>query len=78
MSTPLTPILEAEDVLAYRCADGTDFGVFVSRARASGTHTYVTFFCQNLDAQVADLRAPRVKLEEFDMPGATVKDGSTT
>ena len=42
MSTPLTPILEAEDVLAYRCADGTDFGVFVSRGRASGTHTYVT------------------------------------
>jgi hypothetical protein len=38
----------------------------------------VTFFCQNLDAQVADLRAPRVKLEEFDMPGATVKDESTT
>ena len=36
MSTPLTPILEAEDVLAYRCADGTDFGVFVSRARAAG------------------------------------------
>ncbi len=35
----------------------------------------MTFFCQNLDAEMADLRAHGVKLEEFDMPGATVKDG---
>jgi catechol 2,3-dioxygenase-like lactoylglutathione lyase family enzyme len=35
----LTPVAEAEDVPAFRCADGTDFGVFVSESRASGTHT---------------------------------------
>jgi hypothetical protein len=35
----------------------TDFGVFVSQGRPSGTHTQMTFFCQNLDAQMADLRA---------------------
>jgi hypothetical protein len=35
----------------------------------------MTFFCQNLDAQMADLRAHGVKLEKFDMPGATIKDG---
>jgi hypothetical protein len=45
------------------------------RGRPSGTHTQVTFFCQNLDAEVADLRARGVQFEEFDMPGATVKDG---
>jgi catechol 2,3-dioxygenase-like lactoylglutathione lyase family enzyme len=71
----LTPVVEGEDVLAFRCADGTDFGVFISQGRASGSHTQITFFCQNLDAEVADLRARGVKLEEFDMPGATVKDG---
>jgi hypothetical protein len=32
-------------------------------------------FCRNLDAEVADPRARRAKLEEFDMPGATVTDG---
>jgi hypothetical protein len=29
----------------------------------------MTFFCQNIDAEVADLRALGMKLEEFDMPG---------
>ena len=35
----------------------------------------MTFFSQSIDAEVADLRARGVQLEEFDMPGATVKDG---
>jgi catechol 2,3-dioxygenase-like lactoylglutathione lyase family enzyme len=35
----LTPLIEGEDVLAFRCADGTDFGVFVSQGQRSGTHT---------------------------------------
>lgn len=43
--------MESEDVLAFRCADGTDFGVFVSQGRPSGTHTQVTFFCQDVDAE---------------------------
>jgi hypothetical protein len=67
--------VEGEDVLAFRCADGTDFGVFISQGRPSGTPTQVTFFCQNLDAEVADLGARGVQLEEFDMPGAIVTDG---
>jgi catechol 2,3-dioxygenase-like lactoylglutathione lyase family enzyme len=62
----LTPVLESEDVLAFRCAEGTDFGVFVSQGRPSGSHSQVTFFCQNVDAEVADLRARGVKLEEPD------------
>jgi catechol 2,3-dioxygenase-like lactoylglutathione lyase family enzyme len=33
----LTPLIEGEDVLAFRCADGTDFGVFVSQGQRSGT-----------------------------------------
>ncbi len=32
--------------------------------------------CQILDAEVADLLAQGVQFEEFDMPGATVKDGA--
>jgi len=35
----LTPSVEGEDVLAFRCADGTDFGVFVSPGPALG-HPY--------------------------------------
>ena len=71
----LTPVVEGDGVLAFRCAEGTDFGVFVSQGRSSGTHTQVTVFCRNLDAEVADLRARGVQLEEFDMPRVTVKDG---
>ena len=40
-------------MLAFRCAEGTDFGVFVCNGRPSGTHTQVTFFCQNDDTEVA-------------------------
>ena len=32
----LTPVVEGEDVLAFRCADEIDFGVFVSQGRPSG------------------------------------------
>jgi hypothetical protein len=28
--------MEGDDVLAFRCADGTDFGVFVSQGRSWG------------------------------------------
>jgi hypothetical protein len=35
----------------------------------------MTFFCQNLDAGDGRPAGARVKLEEFDMPGATIKDG---
>jgi hypothetical protein len=35
----LTPVVEGDGVLAFRCAEGTDFGVFVSQGRSSGpTH----------------------------------------
>jgi catechol 2,3-dioxygenase-like lactoylglutathione lyase family enzyme len=74
----LTPLLEGEDVLAFRGADETDFGVFVSQGRPSGTHTQVTFFCQNIDAEVANLRARGVQREEFDMPGPRSRTTSMT
>jgi catechol 2,3-dioxygenase-like lactoylglutathione lyase family enzyme len=32
----LMPFIEGEDVLAFRCADGTDFGVFVFQGRPWG------------------------------------------
>jgi catechol 2,3-dioxygenase-like lactoylglutathione lyase family enzyme len=57
----LTPILQAEDVLAYRCADGTNFGVFVSQGRASGTHTQVTFFSRHSAFQARSDDKPRAQ-----------------
>jgi hypothetical protein len=54
--------MESEDVLAFRCADGTDFGVFVSQGRPSGTHTQVTFFCQDVDAEPSPPLRVRVAL----------------
>lgn len=66
---------ERDDELRFECGQGTSFGVFVSQGRASGSHTQMTFMCEDIEAEVASLRARGVEFEEFDMPGAQSRDG---
>lgn len=68
-------LAEHESEFMLECADGTSFGVFVSQGQTSGTHTQMGFICDNLEAEVADLRSRGVTLERFDMPGARYEDG---
>jgi catechol 2,3-dioxygenase-like lactoylglutathione lyase family enzyme len=62
------------DVL-FECADGTAFGVFASQGRTSGTHTQLAFMCDDIEAEVADLRGRGVEPEDVDMPGVAMRDG---
>ena len=71
----LQPADERDEMLVFDCAGGTSFGLFVSQGRSSGNHTQMTFFCDDIDAEVADLRARGVEFEAFDMPGASQRDG---
>lgn len=66
---------ERSSELRFRCARETTFGVFVSQGRASGTHTQMVFMCDDVDAEVADLRARGIVFEELDMPGVEGRDG---
>jgi catechol 2,3-dioxygenase-like lactoylglutathione lyase family enzyme len=66
---------EPDGSVLYRCADGTAVLVFVSSGSASGTHTQVSFDCDDIDALVADLRGRGVQFEEYDLPGLRTEKG---
>jgi len=66
---------DREEELMLECADGTAFAVFVSQGRTSGSHTQMSFMCDDIDAEVADLRTRGVRFEVLEMPGATGQDG---
>jgi catechol 2,3-dioxygenase-like lactoylglutathione lyase family enzyme len=66
---------ERENELLLQCANGTSFLVFVSQGRPSGTHTQLSFLCDDIDAEVQDLRTRGIVLEDVDMPGIEGRDG---
>jgi predicted enzyme related to lactoylglutathione lyase len=47
----------------------------MSSGQPSGTHTQVGFAVDDVDAEVADLKAQGVKFEEYDFPGLKTVDG---
>jgi catechol 2,3-dioxygenase-like lactoylglutathione lyase family enzyme len=59
----------------YACGGDTALLVFVSSGSASGTHTQVSFECDDIEAEVADLRGRGVVFEEYDLPGFRTEKG---
>jgi catechol 2,3-dioxygenase-like lactoylglutathione lyase family enzyme len=70
----LDPAEERPGGLLYRCG-GSEFALFESAGRASGTHTQMGWTVDDIEATVADLRRRGLDFEEVDMPGITVTDG---
>ena len=64
----LTPESEAPDGLFYRCGENTRFLLFPSQGTASGTHTQAGWTVDDIEAEVADLKARGVVFEEYDTP----------
>lgn len=60
---------DREDGVVYEGAGGTELLVFPSSGVASGTHTQVSFECDDVDAEVAELRSRGVTFEQYDLPG---------
>jgi catechol 2,3-dioxygenase-like lactoylglutathione lyase family enzyme len=69
----LEPAEEREGGLRYVCGE-TEFHVFRSSGRASGTATQLAFEVDDIDAAVAELRARGVAFEPFDIAGFEVRD----
>ena len=63
----LIPETELPDGLFYRCG-GTRFLVYPSQGVASGTHTQMTWNTNDIDAEVAALKARGVVFDEIDTP----------
>ena len=64
----LTPESEAPGGgLYYRCG-GTQFVLFPSQGAASGTHTQAGWTVDDIEAEVAELKARGLVFEEYDTP----------
>lgn len=72
----LSPSEENPGGAYYDCADGTQFFLFPSSGKASGTHTQVGFTVTDVKAEVAELKKSGVKFEEYDFPGLKTDEDS--
>jgi catechol 2,3-dioxygenase-like lactoylglutathione lyase family enzyme len=66
--TPETELPDMRDGLFYCCGGGTRFLVFPSPNAAGGTHTQMTWRTNDIEAEVAALKARGVIFEEYDTP----------
>jgi catechol 2,3-dioxygenase-like lactoylglutathione lyase family enzyme len=71
----LSPSEENPGGAYYDCADGTQFFLFPSSGKASGTHTQVGFTVADVEAEVDELRKSGVTFEEYDFPGLKTENG---
>ena len=75
----LTPEREAAGGLFYRCGGGTEFFLFPSQGTASGAHTQAGWITDDIEAEVAALKARGLIFEEYDTPSLkTVNSIATT
>ncbi len=64
----LTPESELPGGLFYRCGKDSRFSVFTSQGEASGTHTQAMWLVEDVESEVAALKARGVVFEEYDLP----------
>ncbi len=74
----LSPESEAPGGIFYRCGAGTRFLVFPSSGTASGAYTQMGWTVDDLEAEVADLKARGVVFEEYDTPYLKTVDSVAT
>jgi catechol 2,3-dioxygenase-like lactoylglutathione lyase family enzyme len=60
---------ENESAAMLVARDGSRFALFVTPNTVRGGHTQLGFAVDDIDAEVADLKARGVVFEEYDMPG---------
>src|SRR5919206_3462065 len=70
----LEPADERPGALLYRIGH-TEFAIFLSAGRASGAHTQMGLYVDDIEAAVSELRARGVVFEEYDAPGLRTRGG---
>ncbi len=73
----LTAESEAPEGVFYRSGD-TRFLVFPTGGTASGTHTQLSWTVDDIEAEVAALKARGVIFEEYDFPSLKTINGVAT
>jgi catechol 2,3-dioxygenase-like lactoylglutathione lyase family enzyme len=70
----LKPFEESPEGVYYRCGDGR-FLLFQSSGRASGDHTQMGWYVDDIEAAVTELQARGVVFEEYDFPELKTLNG---
>jgi len=64
-----------ENAIRLRCGAGTELAVTSSTTGTADTQTQASWTVPDLAAEVADIRARGVQIEEYDLPGLKTRDG---
>ena len=70
----LTPLVETDQWLTYRCGDSV-LQLYPTGSAGTAQHTLGGWVVDDLEATVADLRGRGVVFEEYDFPGLRTVDG---
>jgi predicted enzyme related to lactoylglutathione lyase len=62
----------------YECAEGTRLAVYPSEAPPNGHYTQGSWEVDDIEDEVASLRARGIVFEEYDLPGLRTEDGIAT
>jgi catechol 2,3-dioxygenase-like lactoylglutathione lyase family enzyme len=66
---------DPDDRIVFRCGDGTQLVVTKSTVGTSDTQTQMAWRVPDIHAEVADLRARGVRIEEYTEPDPVTIDG---
>ena len=68
-------LMENDDAIVFRCGGGTQLDVTKSTVGTADEQTQASWQVTDIRAEVAELRARGVKVEDYDMPGLRTEDG---
>ena len=74
----LSPTNESPGGVEYELAGGSGFSIYPTRNANRGGHTQLDFRVNDIDSEVADLRAKGVTFEDYDFPGLKTENGIAT
>jgi catechol 2,3-dioxygenase-like lactoylglutathione lyase family enzyme len=71
----LQVLSESEAAVTFGCGGGTQLSVTRSTTGTADTQTQASWHVSDLPAEVAELRARGVTVEDYDLPGLQTQDG---
>jgi catechol 2,3-dioxygenase-like lactoylglutathione lyase family enzyme len=68
-------VRENENAVVFRCCSGTHLDVTKSTTGTADQQTQAAWQVSDIRAEVAELRARGIKVEDYDTPGLKTEDG---
>ena len=68
-------LTENENAIVFQCGGGTHLDVTKSTVGTADSQTQASWQVSDVRAEVAELRARGVKVEDYDLPGLKTEDG---